>query len=38
MWRWLNEPFAYQADFARTPALVPDAEDLSRWLARHSFD
>jgi uncharacterized protein YbjT (DUF2867 family) len=38
MWRWLNEPPAYQADFGRTRALVPDVENLLRWLARQRLD
>jgi uncharacterized protein YbjT (DUF2867 family) len=31
---WLAESPAYQVDFARTRELVPDVEDLPRWLAR----
>ena len=34
MFRWLNQPPSFQADFARTRALAPDPEDLSRWLIR----
>jgi uncharacterized protein YbjT (DUF2867 family) len=36
MFRWLNQLPAFQADFARTRELVPDVEDLSRWLSRQS--
>lgn len=32
--RWLAQFPAYQADFARTRELVPDVEDVPRWLAR----
>jgi uncharacterized protein YbjT (DUF2867 family) len=34
MFGWLARLPAYQADFARTRELVPDPEDLSRWLPR----
>jgi uncharacterized protein YbjT (DUF2867 family) len=34
MFRWLAEPPAFQADFARTRELVPDVENLSTWLGR----
>ncbi|WP_068186756.1 NmrA family NAD(P)-binding protein [Mycobacterium sp. UM_CSW] len=34
MFRWLAQLPAYQADFARTRELVPDVEDVRRWLAR----
>ncbi len=34
MFGWLGQLPAYQADFARTRDLVPDVEDLARWLAR----
>jgi uncharacterized protein YbjT (DUF2867 family) len=34
MFCWLASQPAYQADFARTRELVPDLEDLPRWLAR----
>jgi uncharacterized protein YbjT (DUF2867 family) len=34
MFGWLAQLPAYQADFARTRELVPDVEDLPRWLAR----
>jgi uncharacterized protein YbjT (DUF2867 family) len=34
MFGWLARLPAYQADFARTRELVPDPEDLSRWLRR----
>lgn len=33
MFRWFAETPAYQADFDATRALVPDALDLSSWLA-----
>jgi uncharacterized protein YbjT (DUF2867 family) len=34
MFRWLDQPPSFQADFARTRELAPDPEDLSRWLIR----
>jgi uncharacterized protein YbjT (DUF2867 family) len=34
MFRWFATPPSYRADFARTRELVPDVEDLPRWLAR----
>ncbi len=34
MFGWLTQLPAYQADFARTRELVPDVEDVPRWLAR----
>ncbi len=34
MFGWLAQLPAYQADFAHTSELVPDIEDVSRWLAR----
>jgi uncharacterized protein YbjT (DUF2867 family) len=34
MFGWLARIPAYQADFARTRELVPDLEDIPRWLAR----
>ncbi|MFD9667538.1 NmrA/HSCARG family protein [Rhodococcus sp. NPDC059968] len=36
MFRWFATPPSYRADFGRTRELVPDAEDLQRWLARQS--
>ena len=36
MFRWFATPPSYRADFGRTRELVPDAEDLRRWLARQS--
>jgi uncharacterized protein YbjT (DUF2867 family) len=36
MFRWFATPPSYRADFARTRELVPDVEDLPRWLARQS--
>jgi len=37
MWRWLNDPPAYQADIEATRKLDPDAEDLAQWLARQDL-
>ena len=34
MLRWFAAPPSFRADFARTRSLVPDVEDLQRWLAR----
>jgi uncharacterized protein YbjT (DUF2867 family) len=34
MFRWFATPPSYRADFARTRSLVPDVENLPRWLAR----
>jgi uncharacterized protein YbjT (DUF2867 family) len=34
MMRWLASPPSFRADFARTRSLVPDVENLPRWLAR----
>jgi uncharacterized protein YbjT (DUF2867 family) len=36
MFRWFATPPSYHADFARTRELVPDVEDLPRWLARQT--
>jgi uncharacterized protein YbjT (DUF2867 family) len=36
MFRWFATPPSYRADFARTRSLVPDVENLPRWLARQS--
>jgi uncharacterized protein YbjT (DUF2867 family) len=36
LFRWFADPPSYRADFARTRTLVPDVENLSQWLARHS--
>jgi uncharacterized protein YbjT (DUF2867 family) len=36
MFRWFATPPSYRADFGRTRELVPDVEDLRRWLARQS--
>jgi uncharacterized protein YbjT (DUF2867 family) len=34
MFRWFATPPSFRADFARTRSLVPDVENLPRWLAR----
>jgi hypothetical protein len=34
MMRWFAAPPSFRADFARTRSLVPDVENLPRWLAR----
>src|SRR5947208_510298 len=34
MLRWFATPPSFRADFARTRSLVPDVENLPRWLAR----
>jgi hypothetical protein len=34
MFRWFATPPSFRADFDRTRSLVPDVENLPRWLAR----
>jgi uncharacterized protein YbjT (DUF2867 family) len=37
MWSWFTRLPAYQADFARTHTLAPDAETFAQWLSRQEY-